>query len=179
MRARTSVRIALAAAAASLLSACATTTQAGPATTANPRSGIATSAVATSNATPTPVISSALTQVANWWTGGGQAQATKLASDMSAIIATTSNDPTTMGNACNTFSGDITTAQSNAPIPDAQAQQHWSAALDHYQQAATDCVAATSTMNTDLMNKATTELTAGSSELSAATARIRQITAGG
>ncbi|MFC1432723.1 hypothetical protein ACEZDB_18940 [Streptacidiphilus sp. N1-3] len=61
------------------------------------------------------------------------------------------------------------------PVPDAQAQRHWSAALDQYQQAATDCEAGVAGKNQALITKVGTDSHIASGDLDLATARIMRI----
>ncbi|WP_380513960.1 hypothetical protein [Streptacidiphilus alkalitolerans] len=61
------------------------------------------------------------------------------------------------------------------PVPDAQAQRHWSAALDQYQQAATDCEAGVAGKNQALITKVGTDSHTASGDLDLATARIMWI----
>ncbi|WP_037606086.1 hypothetical protein [Streptacidiphilus rugosus] len=168
-------------AAAIMLGGCASISTPGPpspthAVTGNPSVGVtAKSVVIGGTGRPTP--SSTRDQVSSWWYGGGQGQANWISSDLGNIDGFVK--PTVAGSDCTSLSTDVSRAQSYAPIPDAQAQHHWSAALDKYRQAATDCKAGVATTNATLMIKANAEILAGTSELNAATARIVRLINGG
>lgn len=168
--------------AACLLTACDPATSPAPDPT-SPTVGITTHSVVTSGTGQTPTGAPAsglavITAISDWWTGGGQAHTNQITTDLGKITADSAS-PTAIGTDCAALSRDISTAQSYKPIPDTVAQQHWSAALDQYQQAATDCQAGVTATDASLIQKAGTEITAGSSELQQATARINQITASG
>jgi hypothetical protein len=77
--------------------------------------------------------------------------------------------------ACNSLHTDAVQAQHGPPIPDPEAQRHWSAALDHYQQAAIDCRTGGTTGNSTLILAAANGMQQGTTQAGMLTARIREM----
>jgi hypothetical protein len=76
---------------------------------------------------------------------------------------------------------DVAKAQAYRPIPDAEAQTDWSAALTSYAASAKHGAQATvggtiGSVNVELLNQATTEATEGQAYVQALTARISRFT---
>lgn len=122
---------------------------------------------------PDPALAAA---VAQWVVDGGESDLQALGSDFGDLeTAAGSEDLQRMGASCDRLRGDVEAAQQHDPIPDAQAQQDWAAALALYDRGATDCVAGTGTTNTDLINQASDEITQGSDDLARVTDRLTRI----
>ena len=111
-----------------------------------------------------------------WYKNGGESHIDALTRDFqSAGEGGLNQDVAGMAVACSALQRDVEAAQAYDPIPDAEAQRHFAAALAQHARAATDCLAGISGMNGGLIAKATRELTAGTTEMGKATARIREI----
>lgn len=112
----------------------------------------------------------------SWWDGGGK---NKTAAIMSALTdvgsASEEADSAGVNAACLDLSSAVTGAMSYGPLPDAEAQQHWSNALAELRSAAIDCVTGTSTFDSDTITRAGEELKAGTAEVNLVNARIRTV----
>ncbi|NUR69218.1 MAG: hypothetical protein HOU81_00100 [Hamadaea sp.] len=114
--------------------------------------------------------------IADWFTKGGEKRLTALQSDFETIAkAATATDLPAVEASCGTLKSDVDAAQAYAPLPDAQAQKSWAASLDLYEKAALDCVAGADQADAQLLLKSNDEMTQGSRQLAAATARVQDI----
>lgn len=115
-------------------------------------------------------------KVAQWVTNGGEDNLKALAVDFKDLEdAANTDDLPTISSSCAQLQTDVEAAQSYDAIPDPEAQHNWSAALADYERGATDCVAGADTSNADLITKASTEITDGSTALNLVTTRLGQI----
>ncbi len=131
---------------------------------------------ATAPASSAPATPTALSA---WVTGGGRHWQQTLVADFgTAQKAADGQDPGALITACRTLQQDSGGAQGYSPIPDSDAESHWSRALSLVGQAAGDCV--TGLENQDSAKIAATQALLGTatSELQAATARLGQVSSG-
>jgi hypothetical protein len=136
-------------------------------------SGAAVPQVAASGSPPNPALALA---VAQWVTKGGENNLKTLASDFKNLEnAANTENLNAISASCTQLRKDVQSAQAYDPIPDAQAQHNWSAALTDYENGATDCVAGADTQNSTLITKASTEITDGSDQLNLVTTRLSEI----
>ncbi len=135
--------------------------------------GVIASSGSTTSDPPDPALAQA---VAKWVTGGGEADLTKLGTDFKSLEdAANASDLPQMSASCQQLQGDVQTAQKYAPIPDAAAQKNWASALALYARGAADCVSGADASNSQMLTKASHEITAGSAELDKVTARLAAI----
>lgn len=114
--------------------------------------------------------------VARWVTGGGAADLKALGSDFTALeAAANAEDMPKMGAGCDALLVDVQAAQHHAPIPDAQAEKEWAAALNLYAQGAAHCSAGAKTQDFGLITQASDEIIKGSTNLDNVTARLKAI----
>ncbi len=137
-------------------------------------SGVAVPAPAvTGGAPPDPALA---LKVAQWVTNGGEDSLKMLATDFKGLEdAASTNDLHSISTSCAALKKDVQAAQSYDAIPDAQAQHNWSAALADYEHGATDCVSGADSSNSDLITKASGEITDGSAQLNLVTTRLSEI----
>jgi hypothetical protein len=139
----------------------------------------ATAALAGSAAaapSPSPHDDKLRAAVVQWFTKGGDSRITALRTDFETIAkAAGSIDMPGMKAGCTTLVGDVDKAQHYDALPDAEAQRHWSGALDGYAKGAATCVKGAANMDSNLLKQANDEIMRGGGELTKATARIQDI----
>ena len=114
--------------------------------------------------------------ISNWYRDGGRTRMTDLVNDMSAVsVDADSLKYTAVVTDCGRLRDDVDAARGYGPIPDAQSQQHWSAALTHLRAASTACVRGAGDMDTNQMLTAASQMDAASAEMVQVTDRIRQL----
>jgi hypothetical protein len=114
--------------------------------------------------------------IANWTAGGGQAILQKITTDVDNAGAAASNqDMPAMAAACSALQTDTQTARAYKPIPDPEAQAHWSAALADFAQSARRCQLALNPVAPDLLRQAAADASAGVGELQLTAARVQQL----
>jgi hypothetical protein len=102
---------------------------------------------------------SSSTSIGAWRDGGGLDRLTALSKDLAATEhAAQAADVAGVSTACRSLQSDTEAAQAYAPIPDAEAQAHWAAALAHLARASTNCVAAIRDRDSALFVQASEEL---------------------
>jgi hypothetical protein len=105
--------------------------------------------------------------------GGGQLVIDNLAADYRRVAAATAaNDLGGLEPACTALRGSAETAQAYPPIPDPEAQVHWSASLAQSARSGTDCLAGLSANHLELVIQAGHEAGASSRESALMNARI-------
>lgn len=115
-------------------------------------------------------------QVTAWREGGGDARTTPLTRDFTAIdSAATAQDLAAVGAACTSLQSDVAAAQAYAPIPDAEAQAQWSAALDKSLRAADTCLQAVRTTDYSLFPGIGGEVATAGSNFAAAGKRLKTL----
>ena len=108
-----------------------------------------------------------------WLHGGGQLVIDNLATDYRRVAAAmTANDMTELNAACSALRSSAETAQAYPPIPDSEAQVHWSASLAQSARAGTDCLAGLSANSGVLITQGGHEAGASSRESALMNARI-------
>jgi hypothetical protein len=113
-----------------------------------------------------------------WYAAGGATLTTKLGADLAAIGAdAASRDTEALKTHCADLATDTAAATSYPPIPDAQAQQHWAAALDSLTAGSRDCSQGAATGNTSLLAKSSGESRTAGQEMAKVTARINALSA--
>jgi hypothetical protein len=128
------------------------------------------------SAAPKPPDPALALAVAQWVADGGEANLKTLAADFTDLeSAANSNNLPSISTSCAQLQKDVEGAQSGDPIPDPEAQSAWSRALAQYERGATDCVAGADESNVDLITKASTEITSGSTDLDLVTTRLGEI----
>lgn len=116
--------------------------------------------------------------VAAWYAGGGNTLVTKLSDDLTAISQDgQAADTLSMQAHCDTLVEDVGAAQNYPPIPDTQAQDHWSAALGHLSDGGGDCSLGARASDTALIGKSSGEVRQAGSEMRQATARVNTVMA--
>ena len=99
------------------------------------------------------------TTIGAWSDGGGLQRLTDLSEDLAAAEqAGQAADLAGVGTACLLLQFHTAAAQDYEPIPDAEAQRHWAAALAHLAHASTNCVAAVRDRDSDLFIQVSEEL---------------------
>ncbi len=155
-----------------LLSGCGSSHPASKSTPSSTAPGSASaSASASPTATPTAATSvdAALTA---WANGGGLDKVDALTTDLAAIHDAGS-DATTVRDGCAELESSAAAAQFYKPIPQATAQQHWAAALTAFKAAAGECLAGIDENKPALLQKTSTDIDKGTTELAAATKSLR------
>jgi len=135
-------------------------------------------ACSSSSGTPAAATSSPSTKAAigAWFNGGGETRITGVSTDATTTATAASNfDVAALRTGCTALQGDVESAQAYAPIPDAQMQSAWASALAQYARAATDCVAGVDSMDTTVIGRAASELSAGAKFMDQATARAQEL----
>jgi hypothetical protein len=108
-----------------------------------------------------------------WLRGGGQLVIDNLAADYRRVAAATAaNDLGGLEPACTALRGSAETAQAYPPIPDPEAQVHWSASLAQSARSGTDCLAGLTANHLELVMQAGHEAGASSRESALMNARI-------
>src|SRR6266536_550349 len=134
-----------------------------------------TTGPATSTTAASPM-STTVQAIRAWLAGGGANLVSALGKDFDAFGATRGNpDPAAVRSTCVTLQKDIEAAQAYKPIPDAEAQRDWAAALAAYARAATDCIAGIDATNAAVLNRSATEMGQGTDALSKLNARLDAI----
>lgn len=111
-----------------------------------------------------------------WLRGGGQLVIDNLASDYHRVAASTAaNDVQGLVPACAALRTSAETAQAYPPIPDPEAQVHWSASLAQSARAGTDCLAGVTANYLELVTQAGHEAGASSRESALMNARIETL----
>lgn len=125
---------------------------------------------------PSPHDDKLAAAIMEWFTDGGDTRITALQGDFESIAKAADNtDIPGVKTGCATLVVDVDKAQHYDPLPDAEAQLHWSAALNMYAKGAADCVKGAENVDGGLLQKANEEITQGSAELSKATERVQDI----
>ncbi len=129
-----------------------------------------------------PTVNPATTAMMDWRDQGGMDLLQAISRDMDADAQAASglNVPGVYA-ACTAIRKDVEAAQAYKPMPDAEAQQYWAAALAAYARGATNCIAATRgktirSLNADLLRQSTDDFTEASANLPKITARIDALT---
>lgn len=121
-------------------------------------------------------ISDPTLSVPAWYAAGGATLTTKLGADLAVIGAdATGSDMQGMKAHCDELATDTAAATNYPPIPDQQAQQHWSAALDSLTAGSRDCSNSATTGDTDLLATADQEIKTAGAEMAKVTARVNTL----
>ncbi len=140
--------------------------------TSHPKSAPApTTAPATSRSVP-PSATSSADSVASWARGGGLDKINAVTTDIAAIHEAGSN-ASMVRDACAELESSAAAGEFYRPIPQAQAQQHWAAALGAFKSAAGECLAGIDENKPALLQKTSKDLDTGTTELAAATKTVR------
>jgi hypothetical protein len=108
-----------------------------------------------------------------WLRGGEQLVIDNLATDYRRVAAAmTANDMTELSAACSALRSSAETAQAYPPIPDSEAQVHWSASLAQSARSGTDCLAGLGANSGVLITQGGHEAGASSRESALMNARI-------
>jgi hypothetical protein len=121
---------------------------------------------------PTDTSSPSVTSGIVAWVGGGGL--TKMDAVTAALgqVHDSSNDAAATGVACGGLASAVSDAQAYEPIPLPAVQSHWSAALNDFANAASDCVSGVSGNDVVKLSASASELGLGSAELKQATSAI-------
>jgi hypothetical protein len=135
---------------------------------------IALSWAALAGPTPDPATAAA---IAVWYLEGGQKHVTTLGEDFKTISdAAELTDLKGVQTGCLDLKTDVENAQGYRPLPDRQAQEHWSKALAHFENGAIYCVLATDgSLNNDLLNRSSSEVVQGNTDMTALNERLKEI----
>lgn len=125
---------------------------------------------------PSPHDDKLAAAVKQWFAGGGQDRITALRTDFEAIAKSAGrSDVPAMKDGCAILAADVGKAQHYAPLPDFEAEWHWSAALEMYAKGAADCVKGATNLDGSRLKSANEEIRMGGMELTKATARVEEI----
>jgi hypothetical protein len=134
----------------------------------NTASGATTDAAAPSLDAVTPSASSLQT----WYQGGGKTALDKLTAALGAVANGNPADTASTRTACLDLGTTVSADIGYPPIPDQSIQAHWSAALAHFKNSSSDCVAGIDGNDTSLITLSGSEVDEGTSELKAADAAL-------
>jgi hypothetical protein len=113
--------------------------------------------------------------IARWWQDGGKDRAQAIRADFTAMgTAADNSDFRAVRAACAAAQRHIAAAQAYAPIPDSQAQQHWTAALAAYARGVSDCMAGVKALDAGAITRAGDEVAAGNADLAKVTGRLHE-----
>lgn len=126
-------------------------------------------AVPSPTATPTTQAPVASNPVKDWVLGGGASWMNTITEDFTAA---SSGGQTELRAGCVKLGQDVRSAQAYPPVPDAQAQADWSAALTQYAKGATDCVSGVDRHSSFLIARATSEFQTGQTHFQAVLDRL-------
>jgi hypothetical protein len=143
-----------------------------PASAPSPAARTAATPTASAAASPAASSSASADTVASWAKGGGLDKIDAVTTDISAIHDAGSN-ASMVRDACAELEASATAGELYRPIPQAQAQQHWAAALGAFKAAAGECLAGIDQNKPDLLKKTTSDLDQGTTELVAVTKTLR------
>ncbi len=121
---------------------------------------------------PSASPSAAADTVSSWAKGGGLDKIDAVTTDIGAIH-NAGSDASMVRDACAELEASATAGGLYRPIPQAQAQQHWAAALGAFKAAAGECLAGIDENKPDLLKKTTSDLDQGTTELVAVTKTLR------
>lgn len=117
--------------------------------------------------------------IQEWSSGGGKTRMAEFSADIDELnTAASAEDSNGVHKACVALQSTVKSAQAYQPMPDAQAQASWAAALSAYARAAADCIAGTNQLDATLINQSNNELGTGNDSLQQVAARIGQINGG-
>jgi hypothetical protein len=136
---------------------------------ANPTPTPTASVTPTAAPTAKPSVDAALTA---WANGGGIDKIDAITTDLAAIHHAGS-DATTVRDGCAELEASAAAAQFYKPVPQAAAQQHWAAALAAFKAAAGECLAGIDENKPALLQKTSTDIDKGTTELAATTKFLR------
>ena len=115
--------------------------------------------------------------IQEWSSDGGKTRMAEFSADIDELdTAASAEDSNGVHKACVALQSTVESAQAYQPMPDAQAQASWAAALAAYARAAADCIAGTDRLDATLINQSNDELGTGNTSLQQVAARINQIT---
>jgi hypothetical protein len=102
------------------------------------------------------------------WTHGGGIDKLDAITTALGQLAAGGSDPTAVRAACIQLTVAVSAAKVFKPIPEADVQQHWAAALSDLSSASVDCVAGIDSSNNDTIRKSASEINDGTAEISQA-----------
>lgn len=121
--------------------------------------------------------SSSVSDVRGWYSSGGAIKLSNLRDDFGSIQTdANAEDVSSLYDDCVQLSTDVDAARSFKEIPDSETQNHWGAALGHFDKAADYCKSGTSSMDINQINESSVEMADGQAELVKATARLMTMT---
>ena len=122
---------------------------------------------------PSVSTSPSSTTIGVWQDHGGLDHVKALLNDLEAAReAGKADDVAGMDMACRSLHSDAESAEAYTPIPDAEAQTHWAATLAHLTHASATCVTAIRNRDADLFTRASGEMAAVSTDVSAVVDRL-------
>lgn len=116
-------------------------------------------------------------QIGVWADGGGKQHLDTLNAD-NQKISDDSGNANAMGNDCLQLRTDVKAARGYAQLPDAAAEQHWTATLNDLDASASACAAAAASGSSDLWGKAAASSDAAHVEMQATQDRLAAIVNG-
>ncbi|HEX4432145.1 MAG TPA: hypothetical protein VHZ96_22940 [Frankiaceae bacterium] len=140
-----------------------------PAQKPSPAALPSASSAASPTASATPSVDAAL---ASWAKGGGLDKIDAVTTDLAAIHDAGS-DASLVRDGCAELESSAAAAQFYKPIPQAAAQRHWAAALASFKLAAGECLAGIDENKPALLQKTSTDIDKGTTELAATTKTLR------
>ncbi len=129
-------------------------------------------------ATPSVVTPDPADAIVAWGNGGGGEHAHRVARAM-ALVGTAGGDASLARAYCTSAGEVVAEAQKFRPIPDAEAERHWSRGLGYARDAARSCVYAATTGDQQAWRDVIATSPLVKAEFEQATARIEAIQAGG
>lgn len=147
--------------------------------TAHIQAGATVTASAAATPSPTPVkptVSTITEQMRAWFDQGGHDRLTALSNAMDAVSkAAQAGDFAGLKAAALQLGVATKSAQEYRSMPDAICQQYWATALNDFSDAARNLYVGATTVDTDILSKATAEEDAGGAQLHLATSRVAQL----
>jgi hypothetical protein len=137
----------------------------------SPQTSPHTSAPASAKTSGPAPSTSADTPVA-WARDGGLDKIDAVTTDLSEIHAAGS-DAAAVRQGCEALASSVSAAQFYRPVPQAQAQAQWAAALTAFKAAAVDCLDGIDENDTVLLKRAASEIDQGTTHLAATTKTLR------
>jgi hypothetical protein len=115
-------------------------------------------------AAATPLTTAA--RISAWYAGGGAIALNAITDDLGAEqIAAGNVDISGTRTACASLKSDVAAAKAYGPIPAADVQKPWAAALTAFGKAAADCVRGVDNMDGSLIDRSGRELSTGTTDL--------------
>jgi hypothetical protein len=138
----------------------------------HPASAPAPTAAPSAARSASPSATPSADTVTSWARGGGLDKIDAVTTDIAAIHDAGA-DASKVREGCAELEASATAGELYRQIPQAQAQQHWAAALGAFKSAAGECLAGIDQNKPELLKKTSSDLDKGTTELVATTKTLR------